>query len=283
MTSPRLITISNQKGGVGKTTTAVNFAAALAKLGHKVLVIDMDPQGNASTALGIEHPNGTPSSYELLLGEISAEEAMQQANEDGTLWCIPATVDLAGAEVELVSVMRREYRLYDALHKGFLDKHGFDYVFIDCPPSLGLLTLNAMAAVSEVLIPIQCEYYALEGVGQLLSNIDMIREHLNTELHVSAVLLTMYQASTLLSKDVEKEVRGLFGAVVLGNHIPRNTRIAEAPSYAQTVIEFSPTAAGAIAYRKAAEEFGRRGDYIPHPTTGSIGVSPDIYQQLEGH
>ena len=189
---PRVLTIANQKGGVGKTTTAVNMAASLSKQGLKVLVIDLDPQGNASTALGAEHTSGTVSSYEVLIGEAEADDAVQAHAENPNIFCIPATIDLAGAEIELVSMVRREYRLHDAIRRGFLDEHGFDYVFIDCPPSLGLLTINAMTAVDEVLIPIQCEYYALEGVGQLLGNIGMIREHLNHNLHISAILLTMY-------------------------------------------------------------------------------------------
>ena len=205
MTQPRLITIANQKGGVGKTTSAVNLAAGLANMGKKVLLIDLDPQGNASTAVGAEHSSGTVSSYEVLLGDRTAEEAMQDSSELENLYCIPATIDLAGSEIEMVSLVRREFRLYDALFNGFLEEQGFDYVFIDCPPSLGLLTINAMACAEEVIIPIQCEYYALEGVGQLLSNIGMIREHLNNNLHISAIVLTMYDARTRLAADVADE------------------------------------------------------------------------------
>ncbi|RNE48124.1 ParA family protein [Corynebacterium alimapuense] len=270
---PRLITIANQKGGVGKTTTSVNLAAGLALHGLKVLVIDLDPQGNASTALGVAHSAGITSSYEMLIGEATAAEAVQQSPSNENLFCIPATIDLAGAEIELVSLVRREYRLHDALRTGFVDEAGFDFVIIDCPPSLGLLTINGMTAVDEVLIPIQCEYYALEGVGQLLNNIAMIRKHLNTNLHISAIALTMYDARTKLSEQVASEVKEHFGDVVLNNVIPRSVKVSEAPGYGQTVLEYEPTSRGARAYLDAAREFASRGDYLPVESTGPIGVS----------
>ena len=271
---PRVITVANQKGGVGKTTTSVNLAASLSRQGLKVLVIDLDPQGNASTALSAEHTSGTTSSYEVLIGEANASDAVQSHPSNPNLFCIPATIDLAGAEIELVSMVRREYRLHDQIRRGFLDEHGFDYVFIDCPPSLGLLTINAMTAVDEVLIPIQC-------VGQLLGNIGMIREHLNNSLHISAIVLTMYDARTKLASEVADEVRGQFGQVVLNNVIPRSVKVSEAPGYGQTVIDYDPGSRGALAYFDAARELAHRGDYQPHPSTGPIGVSPEVYAQLD--
>ncbi len=260
-THQRVITVTNQKGGVGKTTTAVNLAAALAKGGLRVLVIDNDPQGNASTALGIDHPAGTPSTYDVLLGDLRLGEVVQQSPTVDGLYCAPATIDLSGAEIELVSESGREHRLKDAVEQFLQEPAGqsFDYVLIDCPPSLGLLTLNAFIAAKEVLIPIQCEYYALEGLTMLLKNVERIQASLNPELDVSTILLTMYDGRTNLSQQVAAEVRQYFPRITLETTIPRSVRVSEAPSFGQTVITYDPMAAGAIAYRMAALEIARRG------------------------
>jgi chromosome partitioning protein len=255
----RIMTVANQKGGVGKTTSTVNLAAALAMHGVRVLVIDLDPQGNASTALGVEHRIGTPSVYEVLLGEIRLAEAAAQSTASPNLLCVPATIDLAGAEIELVTMVARESRLKQALSEEALDEVGVDYVFIDCPPSLGLLTVNALVAAAEVLIPIQCEYYALEGLGQLLSNIDLVRSHLNTSLHVSTILLTMYDGRTKLADQVTTEVRGHFGQTVLRTVIPRSVKVSEAPGFGQTVLAYDPGSRGSMSYVDAAREIAERG------------------------
>ncbi|MEU1425694.1 ParA family protein [Nocardia sp. NPDC005746] len=254
----RVITIANQKGGVGKTTTAVNLAAALAIQGMRVLVIDLDPQGNASTALGIPHQSGTPSSYELLIGECSVGDAIQQSPHNERLLCIPATIDLAGAEIELVSMVAREGRLKAAIQEANLAGYDIDYVMIDCPPSLGLLTVNAMVAAKEVLIPIQCEYYALEGVGQLLRNIGLVQAHLNPGLHVSTVVLTMYDGRTKLADQVAEEVRSHFGDAVLRSVIPRSVKVSEAPGYGMTVLDYDPGSRGAMSYLDAGREIASR-------------------------
>ncbi|MFQ6225993.1 ParA family protein [Nocardia sp. NPDC002869] len=255
----RIITVANQKGGVGKTTTTVNLAAALAHQGMKVLVIDLDPQGNASTALGVEHHSGIPSTYELLIGEIKVQDAIQQSPHSDNLLCIPATIDLAGAEIELVSMVAREARLKGAIQEANIAGYDIDYVMIDCPPSLGLLTINAMVAAREVLIPIQCEYYALEGVGQLIRNIGLVQSHLNPDLHVSTVVLTMYDGRTKLADQVAEEVRSHFGDVVLRSVIPRSVKVSEAPGYGMTVLDYDPGSRGALSYLDAGRELAARG------------------------
>ncbi len=261
--STRVITVSNQKGGVGKTTTTVNLSAALARSGAKVLVIDLDPQGNASTALGVEHRAETPSVYDVVVNDGEVADVVQKSPEFDTLFCIPATIHLAGAEIELVSLVAREQRLSRALSE-YLSKtenagDRYDYVFIDCPPSLGLLTINAFVAASEVLIPIQCEYYALEGLSQLLRNIQLIEKHLNPKLKVSSILLTMYDGRTNLAQQVVADVRGHFPDEALNTLIPRSVRISEAPGYGQTVISYDTNSPGSISYLEAAAELARRG------------------------
>jgi chromosome partitioning protein len=261
----RLFTIANQKGGVGKTTTAVNLAAGLAIQGIKTLVIDLDPQGNASTALGItDRHSGTPSSYEVLLGDVPLKTALQRSPHSERLFCVPATIDLAGAEIELVSMVARENRLRTALAD--LDSADFDYVFIDCPPSLGLLTINALVAAPEVLIPIQCEYYALEGVSQLMNNIEMVKAHLNPRLDVSTVILTMYDGRTKLADQVADEVRRYFGPKVLRTVIPRSVKVSEAPGYSMTIIDYDPGSRGAMSYLDASRELAERDR--PEPIEG---------------
>ncbi len=248
----RIMAIANQKGGVGKTTTAVNLAASLAQHGSRVLVIDLDPQGNASTALDVEHHSGASSVYDVLVEDRPLADVVRPTAEMPGLFCAPATIDLAGAEIELVPMVARELRLAKALRA--YDTSHLDYVFVDCPPSLGLLTVNALVASEEVLLPIQCEYYALEGVQQLLNTAELVRVNFNPGLHVSAVLLTMYDGRTRLAADVAEDVRAHFGASVLRAVIPRSVRVSEAPSRGQSVITYDPGSSGAVAYTGAAKE-----------------------------
>ncbi len=258
--------VANQKGGVGKTTTAVNVAAALAQLGQRVLVLDLDPQGNASTALGVEHQRGVPSTYDALVDGEALHDLTTTSPDLPGLLVVPATIDLAGAEIELVSVVARETRLRKALDAhplvGTAEALGderLDYVFVDCPPSLGLLTLNALVAGDEMLIPIQAEYYALEGLGQLLETVEMVKAHLNPRLVVSTILVTMYDGRTRLASGVAREVREHFGSQVLRTAIPRSVRVSEAPSYGQTVMTYDPASPGALSYLEAAREMAGRG------------------------
>lgn len=258
----RIFTTSNQKGGVGKTTTTVNLAAAFAKHGSQVLVIDLDPQGNASTALGVEHGADIPSVYDVLIDEFEIDEVIRPSTEFDNLYCVPSTIHLAGAEIELVSQVAREHRLRTALdehvRKTTAEGRAWDYIFIDCPPSLGLLTINGFVAATEVLIPIQCEYYALEGLSQLLGSIELIQKHLNPKLHLSTIMLTMFDSRTNLANQVADDVKEHFPQQVLKSVIPRSVRISEAPSFGQTVISYDPSGTGAVSYLEAAAEIAHR-------------------------
>ena len=262
----RVVVVANQKGGVGKTTSTVNVAAALAQLGQRVLVIDLDPQGNASTALAVEHQRGVPSTYDALVDDVPLADVVTECPDIANLFVVPATIDLAGAEIELVNRVSRENRLHRAVRAhplvGSADEAGderYDFVLIDCPPSLGLLTLNALVAGAEMMIPIQAEYYALEGLGQLLETVEMVRAHLNPTLAVSTILVTMYDARTRLAAGVADEVRQHFGDRVVKTMIPRSVRVSEAPSYGQTVMTYDPGSAGALSYLEAAREIATKG------------------------
>jgi len=268
----RVMTVANQKGGVGKTTTTVNIAAALAQSGLAVLVLDLDPQGNASTALGIDHHSDVPSIYDVLVEDKPLAEVVVPCATVPGLLCAPATIDLAGAEIELVSLVAREQRLARALQV-YLEQADVDYVLIDCPPSLGLLTINAFVAASEVFIPIQCEYYALEGLSQLLKNVELVRKHLNPVLRVTTILLTMYDGRTRLSSQVADEVREHFPGEVLPTSIPRSVRVSEAPSFGETVMTYDPVSSGALAYLEAASVIAARGAATATGTTSSTNDS----------
>lgn len=250
----QIVAIANQKGGVGKSTTAINLGASLAIQGERILIVDLDPQGNATSGLGVDREQVTLSIYDAILGDKTIEDVIEPTSVRN-LFVAPATIDLAGAEIELVSVFSREMRLANALRE--LDE-AYDFALIDCPPSLGLLTVNALAAADEVLIPIQCEYYALEGVSQLMRNVDLVQQNLNKKAHVGGVVLTMYDGRTNLASDVADQVREFFGDRAYRTVVPRSVRLSEAPSYGEPIESFDPMSRGAIAYRELAREFRRR-------------------------
>ncbi|HEX6658412.1 MAG TPA: AAA family ATPase [Ilumatobacter sp.] len=247
---PRVIAVANQKGGVGKTTTTINTGACLAEMGLRTLIVDLDPQGNATTGLGIENRGLETSMYHVLMHDVPLENCIEPTDVRN-LFVAPASLDLAGAEIELVPAFSRETRLKRAIDAVIAD---YDYILIDCPPTLGLLTVNGLAAATEVLVPIQTEYYALEGLGQLLRNVDLVKRNLNPQLEVSTIVCVMYDARTKLSDQVVQEVRDHFGEKVVRAVVPRSVRLSEAPSFGQPIIIFDPRSRGAIAYRDVARE-----------------------------
>jgi chromosome partitioning protein len=264
----RIIAVANQKGGVGKSTTAVSLGASLAELGHRVLVVDLDPQGNASTGLGIRHEQREVTVYDVLADEAPIEQAIVPTPIDN-LFAIPSTIDLAGAEIELVSQFSRELRLKKAIEP--LKHDAYDYVFLDCPPSLGLLTVNALAAAEELIVPIQCEYYALEGLGQLLRNVRLVQQNVNTGLRLTGIVMTMYDPRTKLSEQVVAEVRRYFGDRVYQTVIPRTVRLSEAPGFGQPINVYDPTSKGARSYRDLAREVAARlPDERPLPNVDDV-------------
>ena len=268
----RIVCVANQKGGVAKTTSSVNLAAALAQAGHRTLVVDVDPQANATTGLGIDHRTVEVTSYDLMVGNVGLSEAVSPTAIEG-LECIPASVDLAGAEIELVGTMAREHKLAEAL-AGATDE--YEVVFLDCPPSLGLLTINALVAAQDLLVPVQCEYYALEGLGQLLNTAERVRRALNPELRIAGVLLTMYDARTKLSSQVADEVRAHFGDLVFRSVVPRSVRLSEAPSFGEPVVTLDPTSRGAIAYKLLAKELATRYGLDDPASSSAAPVSGSI-------
>jgi chromosome partitioning protein len=271
-----VLAVTNQKGGVGKTTTTVSLGAALAADGHDVLVVDLDPQGNATTGLGLRVSEGAPSTYRVIVEQMALEDAAEPTAVR-RLHIVPSSLDLAGAEIELVPQFSREHRLRSALDAV---RDQYDVVLVDCPPSLGLLTVNALVAADQVLVPIQCEYYALEGLGQLMRTIEMVRTGLNRDLSLGGVLMTMFDGRTNLSQQVVDEVRGHFGDRAYGTVIPRTVRLSEAPSYGQPITEFDPSSRGARAYQRLAREIARRlgltsGDDRPISPLDALLGEPD--------
>ena len=268
----RIFVVANQKGGVGKTTTTVNIAAALSMGGLKVLVVDLDPQGNASTALGVEH-HQSMGIYEVLMGSAPINSVIQKVAGFPSLDCIPSNTSLAQAEINLVSMVARESRLKDSINEL---QEIYDYIFIDCPPSLGLLTVNALAAASEMLIPIQCEYYALEGLSQLLETYKIVKQRLNSNLILSTIVLTMFDSRTRLANDVVANVRSHFPRELIDIPIPRAVRLSEAPSYSQTVMTYDPSSTGAVAYMQVAREIAERGKALDSNVVSINYKSGDI-------
>jgi chromosome partitioning protein len=266
--TPRIIAVANQKGGVGKSTTAVSLGAALAELGHRILVVDLDPQGNASTGLGIRHEARDVTVYDVLAAEAPIEAAIVSTPVDN-LWAVPSTIDLAGAEIELVSQFSRELRLRKALEP--LREGAFEFVFLDCPPSLGLLTVNALAAAEELIVPIQCEYYALEGLGQLLRNVRLVQQNVNPELRLTGIVMTMFDPRTKLSEQVVEEVRRFFGDRVYETIIPRTVRLSEAPGFGKPITVYDPRSRGAESYRDLAREVASKG-----PDEGPLPVLEEV-------
>lgn len=254
MPNATIVAVANQKGGVGKSTTAINLGAGLAFQGERVLLVDLDPQGNTTSGLGVDRSAIKHSTYDLLVDDVAAEDVIEPSSVRD-LFLVPATIELAGAEIELVSMFSREHRLENAL-KTVIDD--YDFILIDSPPSLGLLTINGLTAADEVLIPIQCEYYALEGVGQLMRNIQLVQTSLNPQLDVEGVVLTMYDGRTTLSKQVTREVRDHFGETAYKTVIPRTVRLSEAPSHGEPIEAYDRMNRGAIAYRELTSEFRRR-------------------------
>ncbi|MEO9877484.1 MAG: ParA family protein [Anderseniella sp.] len=257
--TPRILAVANQKGGVGKTTTAINLGTALAAVGEKVLVIDLDPQGNASTGLGIERSPDQKSTYEVLVGEADLHEAVQSSEIPG-LDCVPSSMDLLGAELELAEYNRKTYRLKDAIEKliVFSEANPYTYILVDCPPSLNLLTINSLSAADAILVPLQCEFFALEGLSQLLNTVERVKANLNPELEIQGIVLTMFDRRNSLSEQVAQDVRGVLGAKVYETVIPRNVRVSEAPSYGKPVLLYDNTCAGSQAYIRLASEIIRR-------------------------
>jgi len=259
--APRILAIANQKGGVGKTTTTINLGAALAEVGKRILLVDLDPQGNASTGLGIDQAARDITTYELIAGDATPEEAIQTTNVEN-LWIIPATTDLSSADIELISNEKRSYLLRDALRQTPMDSFGFDYILIDCPPSLNILTVNAMVAADGVVVPLQSEFFALEGLSQLMLTIRDIRETANKNLRIEGIALTMYDKRNNLSQQVEADARENLGELVFKTVIPRNVRLSEAPSFAAPVLTYDPTSKGSLAYRALAKELLKNNEIL---------------------